>query len=245
MSECKGMNCGTTTGEHSPECLAQHAAVIAGGRFVKGVPVGPWRLVPVEPTAEMLDAGRDTPLAGEEDADAPEDYKAVYAAMLAAAPLPPAVGPSGSADRYFFEQGYDHGRRSVMPPAVGEIHRYQIVHMLSADGNKISYKPHGPDVVMAEKHDAAVAVLSAQLAASESRLHDVAVLCATVEQQLAASQALIKRAADWIEAARDGVLYPVANDFDGVIGHNADGLGQLSAGLLPELRAVLAQQVTK
>lgn len=33
---CKGMNCGTTTGtDHSLECQAEHAAAIAGGRFVK------------------------------------------------------------------------------------------------------------------------------------------------------------------------------------------------------------------
>jgi hypothetical protein len=51
------------------------------------VPAG-WRLVPVEPTLEMLQAGRDTPLAGDDAVDAPEDYKAVYRAMLAAAPQP-------------------------------------------------------------------------------------------------------------------------------------------------------------
>lgn len=33
---CQGMNCGTNTGDHSPECEAAHAATIAGGRFVKG-----------------------------------------------------------------------------------------------------------------------------------------------------------------------------------------------------------------
>lgn len=33
---CKGMNCGTTTGtDHSLECQAEHAAAIAGDRFVK------------------------------------------------------------------------------------------------------------------------------------------------------------------------------------------------------------------
>lgn len=44
-----------------------------------------WVLVPLEPTAEMLQAGQDTPVS-ESDEDAPEDYKAVYRAMLAAAP---------------------------------------------------------------------------------------------------------------------------------------------------------------
>lgn len=32
---CAGMNCGTTTYEHSPDCYAEHAATIAGGTFVK------------------------------------------------------------------------------------------------------------------------------------------------------------------------------------------------------------------
>lgn len=41
-----------------------------------------WKWVPLEPTAEMLQAGQDTPVS-ESDEDAPEDYKAVYRAMLA------------------------------------------------------------------------------------------------------------------------------------------------------------------
>lgn len=36
MTPCKGMNCGCTDGvNHSAECQAEHAAAIAGGRFVK------------------------------------------------------------------------------------------------------------------------------------------------------------------------------------------------------------------
>lgn len=31
---CAGLNCGTTTAQHSKECVAQHAAAVAGGRFV-------------------------------------------------------------------------------------------------------------------------------------------------------------------------------------------------------------------
>lgn len=45
-----------------------------------------WKLVPLEPAEEMLIAGRNEPLVGENDEDAPEDYRAVYKAMLAAAP---------------------------------------------------------------------------------------------------------------------------------------------------------------
>ncbi len=32
---CAGMSCGTTTAQHSRECIAEHAAAVAGGRFVK------------------------------------------------------------------------------------------------------------------------------------------------------------------------------------------------------------------
>lgn len=34
-----------------------------------------------------------------------------------------------------------------------EVHRYKAVKMLSEAGNRISYAPHGPDVVMAEAYD--------------------------------------------------------------------------------------------
>lgn len=37
VEPCKGMNCGTTTNDHSLECHAEHAAAIAGGMFVKEV----------------------------------------------------------------------------------------------------------------------------------------------------------------------------------------------------------------
>lgn len=35
-TKCAGLNCTSTDGtNHSPECLAEHAAAVAGGRFVK------------------------------------------------------------------------------------------------------------------------------------------------------------------------------------------------------------------
>ena len=34
-----------------------------------------------------------------------------------------------------------------------EVHRYKAVKMLSEGGNRISYDPHGPYVVMAEAYD--------------------------------------------------------------------------------------------
>ena len=54
-----------------------------------------WVLVPLEPTAEMLQAGQDTPVS-ESDEDALEDYKAVYRAMLAAAPHPQQIAAPAS-----------------------------------------------------------------------------------------------------------------------------------------------------
>jgi hypothetical protein len=35
LPRCTGMNCGATDENHSPECRAEHAAAVAGGRFVK------------------------------------------------------------------------------------------------------------------------------------------------------------------------------------------------------------------
>lgn len=40
---------------------------------------------------------------------------------------------------------------------MSEVHRYSVVKMLSEAGNKISYDPHGPEVVMAKDYDALVA----------------------------------------------------------------------------------------
>ena len=50
-----------------------------------------WKLVPVEPTPEMIKAGSDVDciITGIDEIDAPEDYKRVFAAMLEAAPQPP------------------------------------------------------------------------------------------------------------------------------------------------------------
>ncbi|WP_054882095.1 hypothetical protein [Pseudomonas sp. NBRC 111128] len=36
---------------------------------------------------------------------------------------------------------------------MSEVHRYKVVKMLSEGGNRISYDPHGPEVVMAEAYD--------------------------------------------------------------------------------------------
>ncbi|EPN4916313.1 hypothetical protein ACT0UZ_000800 [Pseudomonas aeruginosa] len=37
---------------------------------------------------------------------------------------------------------------------MSEVHRFSVVKMLSEAGNKISYDPHGPEIVMAKDYDA-------------------------------------------------------------------------------------------
>lgn len=40
---------------------------------------------------------------------------------------------------------------------MSEVHRYSVVKMLTEEGNKISYDPHGPEIVVATHYDAVVA----------------------------------------------------------------------------------------
>ena len=56
---------------------------------------------------------------------------------------------------------------------MSEVHRYQVVTMLSAAGATIGYDPHGPDVVMAADFDRVTAerdALQALLSAADERL---------------------------------------------------------------------------
>jgi len=58
-----------------------------------------------------------------------------------------------------------------------EVHRYKVVKMLSEGGNRISYDPHGPEVVVAEALDAALAreaVLQQRLATAEHQREQLA-----------------------------------------------------------------------
>lgn len=67
MAKCNGMNCGIDlsvdpSARHSDECLAQHAAAIAGGKFVKSDTAQ--KVACCEPTQEeeaLLAAGDYTP----------------------------------------------------------------------------------------------------------------------------------------------------------------------------------------
>lgn len=55
-----------------------------------------------------------------------------------------------------------------------------------------------------------------------------------------ALRAQLAKCRAWIEAARDGVLYPIARDFEGVVGRNAEGLDQETPGLLDAIDAALS-----
>jgi hypothetical protein len=61
---------------------------------------------------------------------------------------------------------------TALPPygPAPKVHRYRVVKMLSEDGNKIDYKPHGPSVVTADVHDAHVTRLQAENAALQQSL---------------------------------------------------------------------------
>lgn len=56
---------------------------------------------------------------------------------------------------------------------MSEVHRFSVVKMLSEAGNKISYDPHGPEIVMAKDYDALAAesqALMEELAALRARV---------------------------------------------------------------------------
>ena len=51
---------------------------------------------------------------------------------------------------------------------------------------------------------------------------------------------LLRKCLEWITSARDGVLYPIARDFEGVVGRNAEGLGQETPALIDALDDALS-----
>ncbi|WP_367239104.1 hypothetical protein AB1H94_17740 [Pseudomonas fulva] len=51
---------------------------------------------------------------------------------------------------------------------------------------------------------------------------------------------LLRKCLEWITSARDGVLYPIARDFEGVVGRNAEGLGQTTPALIDAIGDALS-----
>lgn len=78
---------------------------------------------------------------------------------------------------------------------MSEVHRYQVVTMLSASGATIGYDPHGPDVVMASAFDEATRLFldaAERCVAAERRENEL-------QQRLtAADEALVKAADEFI-----------------------------------------------
>lgn len=83
-----------------------------------------------------------------------------------------------------------------------EVHRYHVVKMLSEGGNRISYDPHGPEVVMASAYD--------QLKTENERL---AAACERAEQIIIVeckAASLAKARANLLEADRDQLRAEIA-----------------------------------
>ncbi|HEJ3436096.1 TPA: hypothetical protein SL386_001651 [Pseudomonas aeruginosa] len=77
---------------------------------------------------------------------------------------------------------------------MSEVHRFSVVKMLSEAGNKISYDPHGPEIVMAKDYDALAAeaqALREQVARSEQHRNDQADLIVSLRTEVAALRARV------------------------------------------------------
>jgi len=70
-----------------------------------------------------------------------------------------------------------------------EVHRYKVVKMLSEDGNKIGYEPHGPEIVLASSYDTLLAerdALRKDLESHKRMLLSAAVSIGTIGEALGA-----------------------------------------------------------
>jgi hypothetical protein len=145
---CKGKNCGSLNGWlHSAECAAEHAATTTTTPPAAAAPPAPqptpmqavsdfaraqhevapavepkgWKLVPLEPTSEMLDKGQHTNSEWLND-NAPlgeglyrNPAASVYRAMLAAAPTAPPALPL-SMSMFATKADFDAALASTTPP---------------------------------------------------------------------------------------------------------------------------------
>ncbi|HCF7344767.1 TPA: hypothetical protein NIJ77_004475 [Pseudomonas aeruginosa] len=76
---------------------------------------------------------------------------------------------------------------------MSEVHRFSVVKMLSEAGNKISYDPHGPEIVMAKDYDALAAKLAmaeGAAAKGDAARHQCAGMEMEIEELRAEAQAL-------------------------------------------------------
>ena len=69
---------------------------------------------------------------------------------------------------------------------MSEVHRYKVVKMLSEDGNRISYDPHGPEVVVASAFDEATRLFldaAERCVASERREKELQALLTAADER--------------------------------------------------------------
>lgn len=86
---------------------------------------------------------------------------------------------------------------------MSEVHRYKVVKMLSEGGNRLTYSPHGPSIVMAEAYDAERALrlaaerqageLTTHLAAYKTMLPQAEADCKALQAKLDTTMGLLSR----------------------------------------------------
>lgn len=92
---------------------------------------------------------------------------------------------------------------------MSEVHRFSVVKMLSEAGNKISYDPHGPEIVMAKDYDALAAKLAMaedaaakgdaarqQCGGMEMEIEELRAEAQTLREEVAEYEALCNRQAE-------------------------------------------------
>ncbi|AZD50551.1 hypothetical protein [Pseudomonas chlororaphis] len=84
---------------------------------------------------------------------------------------------------------------------MSEVHRYQVVTMLTDVGSCIRYEPHGPDVVMAEDFDR----VTAELASANSDKDAYAQNAIDLRKRVDALQALLTAADERLDSQDNGL----------------------------------------
>ncbi|MFP7984811.1 hypothetical protein [Pseudomonas aeruginosa] len=128
---------------------------------------------------------------------------------------------------------------------MSEVHRYSVVKMLSEAGNKISYDPHGPEVVMAKDYDALAAeaqALREEVAALRAR-----VVVAPERKLLNAGVPGLNRNSGWNACLDELARLNGKTVSEGLLRLTLEFImatnykGSIPLGLIEELRALLNQ----
>ena len=111
---------------------------------------------------------------------------------------------------------------------MSEVNRYKVVTMLSEEGNKISYKPHGPDVVTARDYDAAQSELAALREELSKRPSEIAMSLQTklkaAEQRNAELLKLLYKARQSVDPSCSGK--PLREELDAALQPTESGASE-------------------